>query len=116
MSFATAAARCEEIGKVLCDYRRMVDGDKECPDSSFHWSNEECNNQKVKVAPDGKGSLVQDWDELDTDHVVRNDTVSFFPLFWDGNEYPTLANGCGNEASCQAFEEYCLCDVTSTLR
>lgn len=112
-TYKTAQARCSSIGQLPCDYRSFNSVNNEtCPyDNLYRWTNVTCENLEVKVSSDGRGAVVyDDFGTVKTDNSYRNNTIGFFPLFWNG-DFPKASNGCSG-GSCEEFEGACLCKVS----
>lgn len=47
--------------------------------------------------------------------LVRDDSPSYFGVYWENDEYPRVATGCGG-GNCKQLNETCICSVTVTER
>ncbi len=106
MRLSHAKDRCERISQVLCDFEK-VKGNRYL-NSNYFWTSEDCSLQ-VKIKSDGMVTVVhQVPDPADLVPHVDESNENFFKVYWESNQYPTAADGCG---LCQIMADSCLCDI-----
>ena len=123
MTYETAASRCDQINKPLCNSPSVwndcsLDDEyiNECKHEPFYWTNDECV-QKIKVDPaNGKIAIVHyagdsEYNSHRVPHL-EEDSLTYFRVHWM-SDFPTLANSCGGAAqsSCTDYNNMCLCEV-----
>ena len=110
MTRNNAQTRCASIGRELCTYQ-IVNATQQCPLSEFYWTTESCNTQ-VKVSSDGQAALVHKFSSVSGIPDDLNDnTPNFFKLHWNGGQYPSALNNCGN-GQCRVYGDACICNIT----
>lgn len=114
MSYATAKERCVSYGKDLCVYEGLNNyGWK----TGYHWTNKDCSIS-VKINSEGRIAIVHDAMSTFIDTipwlVEEKNTLNWFRVFWDGNDYPgsSETNTCEVNGCSTMDSGDCLCKTT----
>lgn len=107
MKLSTAIDRCEAIDRELCDYKRYIENEV-CPHIGYHWTSSSCK-VLAKVNDRGEVALVHDIDKSVVQ--VRPQNLNYFGVLWDGENFPSPENNCG-EGACAISGDSCICEVS----
>lgn len=125
VKYATGVSRCKDVygtNADACDWEWLwnngENNNQACNlwlEDNWHWTNMPCSI-RAKVDENGDVSIAHDYVHTvnQQDYVTSADfnenNTNYFPVYWEGGSYPSVANKCGSNI-CATLGNECLCNV-----
>eukprot|EP00957_Ditylum_brightwellii_P206334 15347899-Ditylum_brightwellii.AAC.1 len=104
MTYGRANKNCASIGRKLCDFEAIDSSIVPEFKTGYHWTTAKCSIE-IKIDQEGHVAIVYNIENRRGDQAlhISEESLNYFKVYWESNEYPNRFNNCGNASGCTAL-------------